>query len=87
MLTPPWPARFAPHIPLEVGLTVVTASQDHGLDYEVMRRVVAADDAAVTFVLRRGAVPSVGAEPTSVTRIVDRQDLAQGQSVRRVFSS
>lgn len=75
----------APNIPLEVGLMVTSATEDHGLDYEVLRSVVAADDTAVTFVLRRGAIPNVGVEPTSITRIVDRQDLAQANRLVAYF--
>lgn len=74
-----------PIILLEVGLIVVSATEDHGLDYEVLRSIVAADDTAVTFVLRRGAIPNVGAEPTSITRIVEREDLAQANRLVAYF--
>lgn len=75
----------AAYIPLELGLTVVTASEDSGLDYEVIRSVTAIDDTAVTFVLGRGAVPSANAGPISVTRIVERQDLADANRLVAYF--
>lgn len=78
----------APRIPLEPGLMVVTATHDRGVDYEVFRTVTAADDNAVTFELRR-TDPSAGsapeAEAISVTRIVERQDLASANRVVAYF--
>lgn len=80
--------NVVPRIPLEVGLMVVSATVDHGLDYEVFRTVVAADDDAVTFVLRRTDPSSGGdtdARAISVTRIVKRQDLAEANRVIAYF--
>jgi hypothetical protein len=46
-------AGAGPTVPLVVGLTTVTATHDNGLDYQMYRSVIAADDRAVTFLLHR----------------------------------
>lgn len=81
-------AGAGPVIPLVVGLTMVSATHDNGLDYQVYRSVIAADDQAVTFLLHRADVPDAPggpAEAIDVIRIVQRLDLAEASRMNAYF--
>lgn len=82
-------AQEAPHILLEAGLVVVSATRDRGQDYEVFRTVTATDDTTITFELHRTDPSGNGKDDQalSVVRVVDRQDLASSNRLVVSFHS
>jgi outer membrane protein OmpA-like peptidoglycan-associated protein len=82
-------AGEVPHIPLDVGLMIVSTTHAKGQDYEVFSSLVAADEKSVTFELRRTdpADDDTIDRAFSMMRIVEREDIASANRIIGSFHS